>query len=95
MARSTRTYSLVTIQDGKLTVESNFDADELREKIASFVNVDFMVFVGDHVPATISRDPVVTIGAPKVRKARAKKTAPAMKTKKEAKPTNGAQPQTA
>lgn len=75
MARTQKTYSIVTEGDGGLTTVSNLTADELREEIAAMKDdAEYLVFVGEAVPVTVSREPVITIGkaAKRERKSRAK-----------------------
>lgn len=96
MARTQKTYSIVTEGESGLSVVANLTADELREEIAAMKDdANYLVFVGEAVPVTVSRKPVITIGAKpkKERKARAKKEPGYLdKPHKLAKAKNGAQP---
>lgn len=77
MARSKRTFTMVTVnKDGALETQHFADDDDLREYLGeNEIDADsILVFVGESVPVRISREPVIHIGAPRERKAKAKST---------------------
>lgn len=86
MARTAKTYTLVSLENGVIATYEYTTADALRDALAKYEGEEQpLVFAGEAIPFTVDHSPRVTIGmAPKKeRKPRAKKPV-------EIKPANGA-----
>lgn len=73
MGRKKKTYTLVTIDDGKIVTNGYETIEAVCDALASTPDPDAVLFVGEPLAFTINHKPTVTIGAPRVRAKRAVK----------------------
>lgn len=88
MARTKKQFSVVTIQDGQICVDT-MGEEELRAwLVESDRPQDFSVFVGEEIKVRVETRTEVVIGERRTRKAKGEK--PAAKSKKNGQPVDAA-----
>ncbi len=67
--RTKKQYTIVKYEDPTCYMEG-LSRDDAMEHLSNNVDGKVLVFEGNPIPHSVSRDPVVSIGAPKTRKPR-------------------------